>query len=88
MAEDYKGQFKRISKEYGIGIKLIKALDGEGTLGQYLSYLDSMNEDNSRAAQAMRIGADFNKGGSITSKKLKFKKKYGTVDNLKNKKKT
>ena len=87
MAEDYKGQFKRIGKEYGIGIKLIKELDREGTLGRYLSYLDSMDEGGSRAEQAIRIGADFNKGGSITSKKPKFKKKYGIVDNLKNKKK-
>ena len=33
MAEDYKGQFKDIKKEFGIPIKEIKILDAKGKLG-------------------------------------------------------
>ena len=46
MAEDYKGQFKDIAKEYGLSIKLVRALDKDGELSGYLRYLDSMNEDD------------------------------------------
>tara|TARA_R100000234_G_scaffold76891_1_gene47852 strand:+ start:836 stop:1087 length:252 start_codon:yes stop_codon:yes gene_type:complete len=68
MAEDYKGQFKDISKEYGITIKRIKELDKQGRLSRYLDYLDAIKEDDSRASQAIRIGADFSGGGLATKK--------------------
>ena len=69
MSEDYKGQFKDIAKEYGVSIKLVRALDKDGELTGYLRYLDSMNEDDSRASKAMRIGADFKKGGMVDHRK-------------------
>ena len=80
MAEDYKGEFKSISKEYGITIKRIKELDKQGRLGKYLSYLDAMGEDDSRASQAIRIGADFSRGGVATKKYVNPVK---ITDNLK-----
>ena len=69
MSEDYKGQFKDIAKEYGVSIKLVRALDKYDQLSGYLEYLDSRNEDDSRASKAMRIGADFKKGGMIDHRK-------------------
>tara|TARA_R100000742_G_C4250696_1_gene69049 strand:+ start:404 stop:634 length:231 start_codon:yes stop_codon:yes gene_type:complete len=65
MSEDYKGEFKDIAREYDISIKLVRMLDGDGELSGYLRYLDSMNEDDSRVTKAIRMGADFNKGGAV-----------------------
>jgi hypothetical protein len=83
MAEDYKGEFKSISKEYGITVKRIKELDKKGELGRYLNYLDAMGEDNSRASQALRVGGDFSTGGVATKKYVNPVK---ITNNLKKKK--
>jgi len=80
MAEDYKGQFKNLSKEYDISIKLIRELDKKGDLDRYLSYLDSLNEDD--ALRIIRLGGSYNKGGYVK----KYVNPVKIVDNLKKKK--
>ena len=77
MAEDYKGQFQAIKKEYGLPIKEIKALDAAGKLERTLEYLDSIK--NKEAAGV----SGFKKGGLSTKKYMNPVK---VVDNIKKKK--
>ena len=43
------------------GSILIRELDKKGDLSKYLSYLDSLNEDD--ALRIIRLGGSYNKGG-------------------------
>ena len=76
--EDYKGQFKSLSKQLGSGysVKTLKNMSDK-KLEELIRLQDYMDSPDF-------VG--FSKGGNITSKKSKFKIKYGIVDNLKNKK--
>jgi hypothetical protein len=77
MAEDYKGQFQAIKKEYGLPIKEIKALDAAGKLERTLEYLDSIK--NKEAA-----GVSGFKTGGLSTKK--YMNPVKVVDNRKKKK--
>ena len=77
MAEDYKGQFQAIKKEYGLPIKRIKELDAEGNLETMLEYLDSIK--NKEAA-----GVSGFKTGGLSTKK--YMNPVKVVDNRKKKK--
>jgi hypothetical protein len=81
MAEDYKGQFKSIKKEYGLSIKTIKELDEEGTLDRYLESLDSI-KNREAAGVTPGSGGRFSKGGVATKK---YANPVTFVDNLKKK---
>ena len=61
MAEDYKGQFKNIKKEFGIPIKEIKILDAKGELGDLLQSL--------REKSNLSKFGGYKIGGLLTKKK-------------------
>lgn len=77
MAEDYKGQFQAIKKQYGLPIKEIKLLDAAGKLERTLEYMDSIK--NKEAAGV----SGFNTGGLSTKKYMNPVK---IVDKIKKKK--
>jgi len=82
MAEDYKGQFQAIKKEYGLPIKEIKALDAAGKLEGTLEYLDSI-KNKEVAGVTPGSGGRFRTGGLSTKKYMNPVK---IVDKIKKKK--
>jgi len=77
MAEDYKGQFQAIKKEYGLPIKEIKALDAAGKLERTLEYLDSVKNKETAGVSGFRTGG-------LSSKK--YMNPVKIVDKIKKKK--